>query len=94
MTFKKRRYIDKLLHLEPQPQVGYDKLFNLMLRAFDYGWMFAILDECENEFEHRDIHTLNIEEQRRLYRLARDEVARLCHRNELVSVPPITEPRQ
>jgi len=35
----------------------------------------VILDECENEFGHRNIRDLNLEQQRFLYLLARDEIA-------------------
>ncbi len=53
-----------------------------MLRAQHNNLMFLVLDECENTFQHRHIHKLTMQEQRKLHALARDEIARYCHRNE------------
>ena len=61
--------------------MGFDRLFNLMLTAQAQGQLFIVFDECENTFDHRDIHMLNHAEQRQLYFLARDEIARRRMKN-------------
>lgn len=94
MTYQKKDKDRQLLRHQAQPGVEFDKLFNLMHRADRYGVLFIILDECENEFDHRLIHTLDKEEQKRLYLLARDEMARYWHRNELSYFASPSEPLQ
>lgn len=60
-----------------QPVVASDRLFNLMYMAHRIRHLFIIFDECENTFEHRDIHLLSVNQQNRLYYRARDEVAKI-----------------
>ncbi len=76
MTEKRYSSANAEMHPEAQPEMGYDRLFNLMLAAQERGELFVIFDECENTFEHRNIHILSHSEQRKLYLAARDEIAR------------------
>lgn len=52
------------------------RLANLIVTARAMDEEFVILDECENEFGHRNLRELDLEQQRFLYLLARDEIAK------------------
>ncbi|MBG6161456.1 hypothetical protein IWQ48_003836 [Labrenzia sp. EL_13] len=81
MTHNKKNLDHDATRPDAQPRVAYDRLFNLMLSAQARGQLFIVFDECENEFEHRNVHTLTLAEQRRLYHIARDELSKVRMRN-------------
>lgn len=83
MTYEKKRSDKGFLQPNTQPKVYCEKLFNLMLRAQRRNLMFIVLDQCEDNFHHRHIHKLSMRDQKALHRLARDEIARYYHQNEL-----------
>ncbi len=83
MNFRKMSS-EGLSQLEAQPRISLERLFNLMLRAQKHNLMWIILDECENEFNHRKLHKLTLKEQEKLYNIARDEIASYWHRNEII----------
>jgi hypothetical protein len=76
MTHRKKETERDFLRPPIQPAVVYERLFNLMYLAHRMERLFVIMDECEDKFDHRDIHRLTLKEQNKLYRLARDELAR------------------
>ena len=81
MTHNRKKQSNNALQPTVQPTVANEDLFNLMLSMQARGQLFMVLDECENQFDHRDIHTLDLEEQRRLYEIARDEIAKRRMKN-------------
>lgn len=90
MNSGKNQVESEFLQLETQPEVFLDKLFNLMRRAHEHGILFIVFDECENEFDHREIHNLSKADQVQLYKIARDEIARHWHRNDWVEIKSAT----
>ncbi|WP_395175782.1 hypothetical protein [Roseibium alexandrii] len=76
MTDQKNETERELPRPLTQPMVVFERLFNLVYLAHRQKRLFVIMDECEDKFHHRDIHRLTLIEQKTLYLLARDELAR------------------